>query len=163
VKAHGANPKPPTPGILASMTASRVVDGIRLVPGPPGLDDYLRLRAESGLTPKSREQGAAAVNGAWSAVHVVDTATGETVGMGRVIGDGGWYFHVIDMAVLPSHQRRGIGAAVLETLLDDIATRAPADPYVTLMADEPGRPLYRRFGFEETGPRTVGMALTRRL
>ena len=22
---------------------------------------------------------------------------------GRLIGDGGWYFHVVDMAVLPAH------------------------------------------------------------
>jgi hypothetical protein len=28
--------------------------------------------------------------------------------MGRVIGDGGWYFHVVDMAVLPEHQRRDL-------------------------------------------------------
>jgi len=33
--------------------------------------------------------------------------------MGRVIGDGGWYFHIVDMAVLPEHQRRGLGDAVL--------------------------------------------------
>ena len=32
------------------------------------------------------------------------------VGMGRLLGAGGWYFHVLDMAVLPDHQRRGLGA-----------------------------------------------------
>ena len=133
--------------------------GVRVVPGPPPLDDYLRLRAESGLSPKTREQGAAALPGAWAAVHAMDEGSGEVVGMGRVLGDGGWYFHIIDMAVLPSHQRRGIGAAILQALLEEIASRAPANPYVTLLADEPGRPLYRRFGFVETGPTTVGMAL----
>jgi ribosomal protein S18 acetylase RimI-like enzyme len=143
------------------MTTPTLAPGLRLVTGPPGLDAYLRLRAESGLTPKTREQGAAAIGGAWSAFHVVDEESGATVGMGRSLGDGGWYFHIVDMAVLPTHQRRGIGAVVLQALLDDITARAPQDPYVTLMADEPGRPLYRRFGFEETGPRTVGMALTR--
>ena len=30
-----------------------------------------------------------------------------TVGMGRVIGDGGWYFHVVDMAVLPTTSAAG--------------------------------------------------------
>lgn len=144
------------------MPSPSLAPGLRLVTGPPALDDYLRLRAESGLTPRTREQGAAAIEGAWAAVHVVDESSGETIGMGRSLGDGGWYFHIIDMAVLPSHQRRGIGAVILQALLDDIDSRAPANPYVTLMADEPGRPLYRRFGFEETGPRTVGMSLTRR-
>ena len=81
--------------------------------------------------------------------------------MGRVIGDGGWYFHVLDMAVLPAHQRRGLGAAVLEFLLDEIRDRAPAEPWVTLLADEPGRPLYARFGFVEPAPGSVGMVLRR--
>lgn len=136
-------------------------DVLRLVEGPPALEDYLRLRAESGLSPKTRAQAEAGLHGAWAAYHVVDDATGATVGMGRVLGDGGWYFHVVDMAVLPTHQRRGIGAAVLAALLDVIAEKAPPDPYVTLMADEPGRPLYARFGFVETAPGTVGMVLRR--
>lgn len=137
-------------------------DTLVLVEGPPTLDDYLRLRAESGLTPKSVEQGRAAINGAWAAVHVVDTTSGETVGMGRTLGDGGWYFHIIDMAVLPRYQRRGIGAAVLRWLIATIEERAPSGAYVTLMADEAGRALYRAHGFVETGPRTVGMALAPR-
>ena len=45
--------------------------------------------------------------------------------MGRIIGDGGWYFHVADMATLPDHQRRGLGVLVLSTLLERIAEHAP--------------------------------------
>ncbi|WP_370260313.1 hypothetical protein [Cryobacterium sp. TMT3-29-2] len=29
--------------------------------------------------------------------------------MGRIIGDGGWYFHIADMATLPEFQGRGLG------------------------------------------------------
>lgn len=134
-------------------------DDLRLVEGPPSLDDYRRLRFESGLTPKSVEQSDAGLRGAWVAFHVEHVPTREVVGMGRVIGDGGWYFHIIDMAVLPSFQRRGIGAAILTALVDVIADRAPAGAYVTLLADEPGRPLYRRHGFVETAPATVSMVL----
>lgn len=139
------------------MTTAALPPGLRLVAGPPPLAAYLRLRSEAGLTPKTAEQGAAAIDGAWAAFHVLDEASGEAVGMGRALGDGGWYFHIVDMAVLPAYQRRGIGAAVLQALLDEIAARAPQGPYITLMADEPGRPLYRRFGFVESGPRTIGM------
>ena len=104
-------------------------------------------------------EAAAAVGGSWAAVHAVHAASGETVGMGRVLGDGGWYFHVVDMAVLPEHQRRGIGDAVLGALLDEIRERAPAGAYVNLLADPPGRRLYARHGFAETAPHSIGMAL----
>jgi ribosomal protein S18 acetylase RimI-like enzyme len=83
--------------------------GYVLRAGTPTVDDYMRLRANSGLTPRTREQSVLALPGSWAACHAVDTASSETVGMGRLIGDGGWYFHVVDMAVLPAHQRRGIG------------------------------------------------------
>jgi ribosomal protein S18 acetylase RimI-like enzyme len=133
--------------------------GYRLVMKPPLLSDYLRLRVVAGLSPKTEAQGAAAVAGAWAACHVVD-ADGAIVGMGRVLGDGGWYFHVIDMAVAPEHQRRGIGDAILTALLDRIRADAPPGAYVNLLADVPGRRLYERHGFRETAPESIGMALT---
>jgi GNAT superfamily N-acetyltransferase len=79
--------------------------------------------------------------------------------MGRLIGDGGWYFHVVDMAVLPEHQRRGLGSAVLRYLLEQIRQRAPRGAYVSLLADPPGRQLYTRFGFVESAPDSLGMTL----
>jgi GNAT superfamily N-acetyltransferase len=121
--------------------------------------DYLRLREASGLSPKTEAQAAAAIAGAWAAAHVVD-ADGAVVGMGRVLGDGGWYFHVIDMAVVPEHQRRGIGDAILTALLDRIRADAPPGAYVNLLADPPGRRLYARHGFVETAPGSIGMART---
>jgi GNAT superfamily N-acetyltransferase len=135
-----------------------LADGYRLVDGPPSVDDYLTLRSRSGLSPKTRPQAEAAVDGAWTALHVV-APDGASVGMGRVIGDGGWYFHIVDMAVLPEHQRRGLGDAILTTLLDRIRTRAPSDPYITSLADEPGRRLYARHGFVPTAPHSIGMVL----
>jgi ribosomal protein S18 acetylase RimI-like enzyme len=138
---------------------ARMPDGYRLVDAAPAVDAYLDLRSRAGLSPKSREQAAAALPGSWAACHVVHEPTGDTVGMGRVLGDGGWYFHVVDMAVLPEHQRRGLGDAVLRTLLDRIRRRAPSGAYVNLLADPPGRALYARHGFAETAPGSIGMAL----
>jgi GNAT superfamily N-acetyltransferase len=130
-----------------------------LVPAVPSVSDYLRLRRESGLSPKTEEQAQAALPGSWFACHVVLVATGETVAMGRILGDGGWYFHVVDMAVLPAHQRKGIGDTVLAALLDRIRAAAPPGAYVNLLADPPGVRLYERHGFEATAPGSVGMAL----
>lgn len=132
----------------------------RLIPSAPPVQAYLRLRADAGLTPKRADQATAALAGSWLAVHVVETATGTPVAMGRVIGDGGWYFQIADMAVLPEHQRQGLGDRVLTELLARIRAEAPPGAWVTLMADPPGRRLYARHGFRETAPESLGMALT---
>jgi GNAT superfamily N-acetyltransferase len=132
----------------------------RLVAGPPELADYLSLRLRAGLSPKTELQGEAAIRGSWWAVHVVSVG-GVTVGMGRIIGDGGWYFHIVDMAVLPEHQRRGIGAVILTSLIDRIYREAPPEPYITLLADGPGRGLYARHGFVPTAPQSIGMKLSK--
>lgn len=127
-----------------------------LVEGAPEVDEYLRLRAESGLSPKRHDQAAAALAGTWHMVHVRHRPSGEAVAMGRVIGDGGWYFQIADMATLPDHQRQGLGRLVLTTLMDAIRERAPDDPWITLLADPPGIPLYTSLGFGPTA--SLGMS-----
>ena len=134
-------------------------DGYRLVDGPPSVTDYLELRVRAGLSPKRDDQAAASLPGSWAACHVLHDGDDHAVAMGRLIGDGGWYFHVVDMAVLPEHQRLGLGSAVLDDLLEAVRRRAPRGAYVNLLADPPGRPLYARHGFAETAPDAIGMGL----
>lgn len=69
--------------------------------------------------------------------------------MGRIIGDGGWYFHIADMATLPEHQRKGLGGIILKHLLSYIRENIPGGgkPYISLFADPPGRRLYDQHGF----------------
>ncbi|MEH3154293.1 MAG: GNAT family N-acetyltransferase [Gordonia paraffinivorans] len=129
----------------------------RLVDGVPPLGDYRRLREVSGLTPVSEAQGAPAVANAWGGCHVV-AEDGAVVAMGRILGDGGWYFHITDIATDPAHQRHGLGTAVVERLLAVIVDAAPPNPYITLMADPPGRRLYESLGFETTA--STGMVQT---
>ena len=133
--------------------------GYRLVMAAPPVPDYLRLRREAGLSPKNHAQAASALPGSWAACHVTVDSSREVVGMGRLLGDGGWYFHVVDMAVHPEHQRRGLGDAILSALLDRVRTSVPPGAYVNLLADPPGRQLYARHGFVDTAPGSVGMAV----
>lgn len=133
-----------------------------LVDEPPTLDEYLDLRRLSGLSPKTPEQGAPALTGSWYFCHVRtdadDPDPGRAVAMGRIISDGGWYFHIADVATLPEHQRQGLGRTVMNRLLDEIRAKAPADPYVTLIADPPGRRLYESLGFLDAAP-SLGMRI----
>ena len=92
-------------------------------------------------------------------MHVVHEADGTTVGMGRVLGDGGWYFHLVDMAVFPEHQCRGLGDAILTALLERIRRDSPPGAFVNLIADPPGRKLYARHGFIPTAPDSISMAM----
>lgn len=122
----------------------------------PTLEEYVVLRPAAGLSAKTPEQGAPALVNSWAWATVRDD-DGRLLAMGRVIGDGGWYFHIADMATHPDHQRKGLGRAVLTRLLDRIVQAAPPGPYVTLMGDEPGRRLYGSMGFVDAMPESMGM------
>lgn len=131
-------------------------DGYRLESGLPDVETYRHLREVSGLSLRTQAQAEPVAAGSWAACHVVDSE-GTAAAMGRVIGDGGWYFHVADIATHPEHQRRGLGAAVVSHLLEVIRTSAPDEPHITLLADAPGRDLYKRLGFRESAPDSIGM------
>ncbi|KAI0132131.1 putative GNAT family acetyltransferase [Xylariales sp. AK1849] len=127
----------------------------------PSAEDYVLLRTASSLSAKSIEQASAAIKGSWYGCYVAEEfSPRKAVAMGRVIGDGSWYFIIADMAVLPEHQRRGLGDAILKKLLAQIKSHAvKGSAFVTLSADEPGRKLYLRNGFKDSMPKEMGMGL----
>lgn len=135
-------------------------EGITLHDEPPGIDEYRAMRRDAGLSTKTPEQAAPALRSSWAWVTARDESA-RLVGMGRLLGDGGWYFQVADMATAPDCQGRGIGRAVLTRLLDRVEAEAPANPYVTLMGDAPGRKLYESMGFVDAMPESMGMVLRR--
>jgi GNAT superfamily N-acetyltransferase len=125
----------------------------------PDAATYQHLRAASGLSAKSAEAVARGLPNTLFAVQVLQG--GEPVGMGRVIGDGGTAFQVVDIAVLPAHQGRGLGKRIMAEIADWLAAHVPPGGYVSLLADTPADALYAQFGFVHTAPRTVGMAWRR--
>lgn len=81
--------------------------------------------------------------------------------MGRMIGDGGCFFQVADIAVVPVHQGKGLGRMIMSELTDWTCENVPKSGVVILFADGPTIELYKHFGFEETPgltPSSVGMA-----
>lgn len=128
---------------------------ITLVERFPGVDDYLRLRAAARMHVHSAE---AARRGLPNTLYGVSLVRhGEVVGMGRVVGDGGCCFFVVDIAVVPELQGWGLGKRIMAALDAWLAVNVPASAYVSLGADGDAKHLYEKFGFVETTPATVNM------
>jgi ribosomal protein S18 acetylase RimI-like enzyme len=126
----------------------------------PSVTDYRRLRTGSGLNDKSYEAAVLGLAGSWYAVTIMAGSSGMPVGMGRIVGDGGCHFQIVDVCVLPEHQGRGLGRRIMQELTTELERRAPATAYVTLIADGDAQHLYRKFGFVDTAPDSIGMART---
>jgi ribosomal protein S18 acetylase RimI-like enzyme len=77
--------------------------------------------------------------------------------MGRIVGDGALNFEIVDIAVDPAHQGKGLGRKIMEHLMAWLEQHAPVGAYVSLVADVPE--LYQKFGFKLVRPESEGMAL----
>lgn len=125
----------------------------------PAIATYQLLRVAAGMSAKSTE---AAAKGLPNSLFAVQVLLGdEVVGMGRIIGDGGCFFQVVDIAVLPAHQGKGLGKLIMREIMQFIETDVPQSAYVSLIADGQAQELYAQFGFQHTAPASAGMALKR--
>jgi len=122
----------------------------------PSVEEYLHLRAIAGLSPFTNSAAAQGLEGSIYAVVVLHE--GAAIGMGRLIGDGGCFFQVVDIAVEPEHQGRGLGKVIMSSIMNYVTTALPSSAYVSLIADVPANKLYEQYGFRETAPRSLGMA-----
>ena len=125
----------------------------------PAIATYQHLRVAAGLSAKTMEAAARGLPNSLFAVQILHGD--EVVGIGRVIGDGGCFFQVTDIAVLPAHQGKGLGKRIMGEIMQFIETEVPESAYVSLIADGQAQDLYAQFGFKHTAPASVGMALTR--
>ena len=78
---------------------------------------------------------------------VVVEKDGQTVAMGRVVGDGVFYFYVQDVVVLPELQGQGIGNEVLRRLVAQVDEIAPPKAFIGLFAAGESTAFYERHGF----------------
>jgi ribosomal protein S18 acetylase RimI-like enzyme len=126
----------------------------------PSIETYRLLRQAAGLGEKTIE---AARRGLPNSLFAVQVLCGDRpVAMGRVIGDGGTFYQVVDIAVLPEHQGKGLGKLVMREIAAYIERSVPDSGYVSLIADGQAYRLYEQFGFSLTAPAGVGMYRWRR-
>ncbi|WP_395547766.1 GNAT family N-acetyltransferase [Lacrimispora sp. HJ1] len=121
----------------------------------PDAQEYNNLRIISGLSPKD-EVGSEV--GLKNSIFIVTLRDSEKlIGMGRIIGDKGCFYHIVDIAVAPSYQGNGLGKRIMSEIDTYLKNNIPKNSYVSLIADIPADELYKKFGFEYSAPKSVGM------
>ena len=123
----------------------------------PVASEYLALRTAAGLSAMSGEGATTGLPASWCSVCV--RIGRELIGMGRVVGDGGLFLFVVDIAVAPAWQRRGLGRRIMAALMEQVHARAQPRTMVGLIADGTAHRLYEQFGFKLTAPAAHGMLL----
>ena len=78
-------------------------------------------------------------------LHAIAYTDGKAAGTGRLLPNG----HIGRMAVLPDFRSRGIGSAILRTLIKAAIDRG--DRQVSLASQVHAAPFYKRFGFQTQG------------
>ena len=127
----------------------------RIEEAPVAVDDYQRLREAVGWWPVDDRIVAMSLATSLFAVTVRDVHD-TVVATGRLVGDP-MYMYVQDMIVLPEHQRRGLGAAILERLGAHARHIGGRGSYLGLMCAKGAEPFYTRFGFERRPDDGPGM------
>lgn len=112
----------------------------------PTATEFCRLRELAGMSPrgiKSAEKGLPNSLFAITAYY-----QDQLIGMARVVGDGGLNFSVVDVAVHPEFQGRGIGKKLMSEVMEFLDQNALPGSFVDLIADLPADHLYQKFGFQ---------------
>jgi len=119
----------------------------------PSPEEYCDMRVKAGLSPKSLE---AAMIGLPNTLYGISIRDDEVlIAMGRVVGDGGCNFEVVDVAVDPSYQGQGVGRKIMEHIDNYLSSVALLGSYVSMIADEPI--FYEKLGYRLVSPASQGM------
>ncbi|EMA44700.1 GNAT family N-acetyltransferase [Halococcus saccharolyticus] len=127
-----------------------------IVMEPPTPREFVHLRSAAGMRERSLDAARAGIGDECAAVTI--RADGDLVGMGRIVGDGATVFQIVDIAVAPDHQGRGLGSRIMNELVSWLEANVPPSAFINLIASEPA--FYEEFDFETCAPELVGMDLT---
>ena len=111
------------------------------------LADYQALRHAVGW-PKIEEKMAEI--GLKNSQYIIFAIyNGKTIGMARVIGDGGYYMTVVDVIVLPEYQGKGIGKTMMQKVMEysQSCVSGKQIANVALFSAKGREPFYEQHGF----------------
>ncbi len=111
----------------------------------PTVEEYLALREAVGWGRLDEQLCAKGLANALFTVCLLHHD--QVIGCGRVIGDGGLYFYLQDIIVLPAFQGKGLGNRMMQAILEYLEKHALPGAFVGLMAAKDVSPFYTHFGF----------------
>lgn len=111
-------------------------------------EDYFRLRESVDWINFSKEQAQDAINNSLYTVIAIDSS--QTVGMGRLIGDG-MYVMIVDIVVAPNYQKQGIGSKIMGMLINFVYKKMPIGGRcsIQLIAEKGKESFYEKNGFKK--------------
>ena len=86
---------------------------IQIIEKVPSPETYMNLREASGMPPRTIEGAKKGLGNELYSVLLVNEEDNETIGMGRLVGDGGTVFQICDMAVIVKFQNKGGGTMIM--------------------------------------------------
>ena len=110
-------------------------------------EDYCRLRESVEWLNFSKEQTKKSLNN--SLYTVVAVKDNQTVGMGRLIGDG-LYYVIVDVVVHPACQKMGIGSKIVDMMIEYVDRETPSGgrSSIQLLAEKGKETFYEKRGFK---------------
>ena len=127
----------------------------------PEPEEYNSLRERSGMKEKSgigdetAERIRTAMRNSLLVVTVYEA--GELIGLGRIVGDGGISYAVVDIMVDRRFQRQGIADGIMDHIDDYFEANADGCSFIMLHAMKPADALYQKHRFHPLDERRVGM------
>ena len=124
-----------------------ICEEIRLIDNILQAEDFIRLRIQAGFVEIPVEHARKALRN--GLINVSAIYNGEFVGMGRLVGDGAMYWYLQDIIILPQFQRKGIGAMIVNHLVDYARKNSATGKFTTIggVSAKGKEPFYEKMGF----------------
>lgn len=123
-------------------------------------EDYNYLRKSVEWPELEHKQAQTGIN---NSLFIISAIVGnKTVGVTRVVGDGGYIAVIVDVMVLPDFQGNGIGKTMMKKAMKYIRSTVSEGQFVfvNLMAAKDRESFYSQFGFEVRPNEKVGAGMT---
>ena len=107
-------------------------------------EDYYRLRESVNWLNFSEQQTQKALNS--SLYTVIAVENNQTIGMGRLIGDG-LYYMIVDIIVHPAYQKNGVGSQIINMIIKYVDDETPINGRSSIqLIEEKGKDSIKKWG-----------------